>query len=153
MSCPYYWYNYHYACRKSGKDVNEDIYDKYCKNYDYESCPIYRQEDSGGGCFLTSACVEARGLPDDCRELTILRTFRDTYLKNYPGGKEMVCDYYHCAPVIVEQIRHQPDCTDIFSRIYEELVLPCVKMIDAGKNEQALALYRDYTLRLKTMYT
>lgn len=25
MSCPYYWYNYHYACRKTGKDVNEDI--------------------------------------------------------------------------------------------------------------------------------
>ena len=29
MSCPYCWYNYHYACRKSGKDVNEDIYNKY----------------------------------------------------------------------------------------------------------------------------
>lgn len=26
MSCPYYWYNNHYACRKTEKDVNEDIY-------------------------------------------------------------------------------------------------------------------------------
>ena len=76
MSCPFYWYNHHYACRKSGKDVNEDTYDKYCRNYDYDDCPIYKGNDSGG-CFLTSACTEARGLPDDCHELTVLRSFRD----------------------------------------------------------------------------
>ena len=29
MSCPYYWWNNHYACRKSGKDVNEDAYSRY----------------------------------------------------------------------------------------------------------------------------
>lgn len=28
MSCPFYWYNHHYACWKSGKDVNEDTYYK-----------------------------------------------------------------------------------------------------------------------------
>ena len=40
MSCPFYWYNHHYACRKSGKDVNEDTYwRKYCRNYDYDDCP------------------------------------------------------------------------------------------------------------------
>lgn len=34
MSCPYYWYDNHYACRKSGKDVNEDIYCKiFCENW------------------------------------------------------------------------------------------------------------------------
>ena len=43
MSCPFYWYNHHYACRKSGKDVNEDTYYKYCRNYDYDDCPIYKQ--------------------------------------------------------------------------------------------------------------
>ena len=26
MSCPYYWWNNHYACRKSGKDVNDIVY-------------------------------------------------------------------------------------------------------------------------------
>lgn len=42
MSCPFYWYNHHYACRKSGKDVNEDTYYKYCRNYDYETAPSTR---------------------------------------------------------------------------------------------------------------
>ena len=54
MSCPYYWYDNHYACRKTGKDVNEDVYYKFCKNYDYDDCPIYKGQDTSG-CFLTSA--------------------------------------------------------------------------------------------------
>ncbi len=29
MSCPYYWWNHNYACRKTNKDVNEDVYYKY----------------------------------------------------------------------------------------------------------------------------
>ena len=100
MSCPYYWYDNHYACRKSGKDVSEDIYYKYCRNYDYDDCPIYKGQETSG-CFLTSACVEAKGLPDDCRELTVLRNFRDTYLKASADGQRDVCEYYHVAPMIV----------------------------------------------------
>lgn len=151
MSCPYYWYNYHYTCRKSEKDVNEDIYDKYCSTYNYDDCPIYKGNDTSG-CFLTSACVEAKGLPDDCRELTVLRAFRDNYLKSRPDGEGLICGYYHCAPTIVEKIKASHNCTAVFDRIYEELVLPCVKMIDTGDNEGALELYRGYTLQLKAEY-
>lgn len=97
MSCPYYWYNQHFACRKTGKDVNEDTYYKYCRNYDYSDCPIYKGQDSSG-CFLTSACVEAKGLPDDCSELSVLRHFRDSYLAGIEEGKAEICEYYHVAP-------------------------------------------------------
>lgn len=61
MSCPYYWYDNHYACRKTGKDVNEDVYYKFCKNYDYDDCPIYKGQDTSG-CFLTSPVLK----PWDC---------------------------------------------------------------------------------------
>ena len=30
---------------------------------------------SSGGCYLTSACVESKNLPDNCHELTVLRQF------------------------------------------------------------------------------
>ena len=93
MSCPYYWWNNHYACRKSGKDVNEDTYGKYCKNYSYSDCPIYKGNDTSG-CFLTSACVEARGLPDDCYELRVLRNFRDSYLVKQDCGECEINHYY-----------------------------------------------------------
>ena len=145
MSCPFYWYNHHYACRKTGQDVNEDTYYKYCRNYDYDDCPIYKGNDSGG-CFLTSACTEARGLPDDCHELTVLRAFRDGYLRSQPE------EYYAVAPKIVDAIRSKADAMEAFDAIYRELVEPCVAMIERGENVEAHALYRSYVLRLKKHY-
>ena len=151
MSCPYYWYNYHYACRKSGKDVNEDTYDKYCKNYDYGDCPIYKGNDTSG-CFLTSACVEAKGLPDDCYELTTLRKFRDEFLAKQECGKCEIEHYYHVAPAIVDRINASKDSIAVFERIYDELVVPCIKMIEGSNFFGAHMHYRDYVVKLEKQY-
>lgn len=151
MSCPYYYWNHHYACRKTGKDVNEDTYYKYCRNYDYDDCPIYKGNDSGG-CYLTSACVEAKGLADDCHELTVLRSFRDTYMRATEAGRADICHYYHSAPVIVEKIRRSGDAMAVFETIYNELILPCVKLIEDARNEEAYALYKGYVLKLEKEY-
>lgn len=152
MSCPYYWYNYNsYACRKSGKDTNSDIYYKYCQGYDYGDCPIYKGNDTSG-CFLTSACVEAKGLTDDCHELTVLRQFRDGYLKAQPCGQCEINEYYHIAPVIVERIKALPNANEILEQIYIELVRPCVELIEKGNNESAHDSYRRYVLSLTQRY-
>lgn len=148
MSCPYYWYNYHYACRKSGKDVNEDTYDKYCKNYDYDDCPIYKGNDTSG-CFLTSACVEAMGLPDDCYELTTLRGFRDEYLAKLDRGQCEIAYYYHVAPGIVERIKKSTNANAILEQIYNDLIIPCVKLIEQKENEKAHSKYREYIMMLE----
>lgn len=154
MGCPYYCWNYHYACQKSGekKDVNEDVYSKYCSGYDYYDCPIYKGDSSSGGCFLTSACVEAKGLADDCRELTVLRDFRDNWLRAQPIGEMEVAEYYRIAPPIVEKIKARDDAVSVFESIYNELVLPCVAFIDNGKNEEAYALYKKLTQSFATQY-
>lgn len=151
MSCPYYHWNNHYACRKTGRDVNEDTYYKYCRDYDYDDCPIYKGNDTSG-CFLTSACTEARGLPDDCHELTVLRTFRDGYMRTTETGAADICHYYHSAPAIVEKIRRSGNATEIFAAIYQELVLPCVKLIEEGQNSEAYALYKGYVKKLEVQY-
>lgn len=151
MGCPFYWWNYHYACKKSGKDVNEDTYDKYCKNYDYGDCPIYKGNDTSG-CFLTSACVEAKGLADDCYELTVLRKFRDEYMMNLECGKCEIDHYYHVAPVIVEKIKVNEKSTTIFECIYEELVVPCVKLIETAQYDKAHVMYREYVRNLEKAY-
>lgn len=154
MSCPYYCWNNHYACCKSGekKDVNEDVYYKYCRDYNYSDCPIYKGESSSGSCFLTSACVDAKGLADDCRELTVLREFRDGWLRAQPGGEEEVAEYYRIAPSIVEKIKARDDAMDIFEVIYNELVQPCVELIGSGKNEDAYELYKKMTQNLAVQY-
>ena len=157
MSCNYYHWDHGYACYKTGKNVNDDIYHKYCSNgyYDYSECPIYKSQSnssSDSSCFLTSACVVAMGLPDDCYELTTLRNYRDTYLKNTEGGQRDICKYYEVAPRIVEEINKHDDAVSIWHRIYDELVMPCVKLIEAGQNAEARKAYTEYTKTLELSY-
>lgn len=153
MSCPFYWWNHDYACRKSGKDVNEDIYYKYCRNYNYDSCPIYKQElPSDSSCYLTTACIRARQLPDDCRELTTLRHFRDTYVKSLPDGEAVVRHYYAVAPKIVAAIQATPAAQAVFCAIYEQLILPCVEQIGRGEYAAAYERYKNATLALERRY-
>ena len=153
MSCPYYWWNNHYACRKSQKDVDDDIYYKYCKNYDYSDCPIYKQElPTDSGCFLTTACIKARNLPDDCYELNIMRKYRDSYLITLPTGKEDIMHYYEIAPLIVNRIEAREDSVLIFCKLYDELVLPCVRLLENNDLYGAYMLYKEKTLELEAEY-
>ena len=152
--CKYYYYDGGYSCalkrEKEGlSSIDSDIVHRYCWDYHFEDCPLYKSRHGSSGCFLTSACTEARGLPDDCEELTTLRTFRDGYMKSLPQGQADICEYYHTAPAIVAKIRALPNAKEIFDRIYTELVLPCVELIHAGKNEEAYIKYRNYVKLLQ----
>lgn len=155
--CAYYYYDSGYCCKlkyeKEGRSsIDHDTVKRYCWGYHYSECPRYKNRGSSGGCFLTSACTEARGLPDDCEELTVLRAFRDGYMKSLPQGQADICEYYHTAPAIVEKIHAMPNAKEIFDRIYTELVLPCVELIHANKNEEAYTKYRDYVKLLQRLY-
>lgn len=158
MSCPFYkfessgWFGGDYYCIKEKKAVGSDIYYKYCRDYDYKECPIYKHDSSSAGCFLTTACTVARNLPDDCRELTILRAFRDNWLKNQPNGVHLIAHYYEIAPKIVEAINNQPDRLVIWDEVYQKHVLPCVNMIDENRCLEALELYQKMTEELERRY-
>jgi hypothetical protein len=94
--------------------------------------------------------VEARQLPDDSQELNTLRTFRDSWLKeNHP------CDipyYYEVAPRIVDAINSQPGTHDVWNKLYEELVEPCIRLINQNEHEEAYKLYKTITLNLEKTY-
>ena len=149
MSCSYYTFRQNdYYCMKKQDYVNSDVYYKYCRNYDYGDCPIYKGDTSSGGCYLTSACVEAKGLPDDCMELTVLRSFRDNWLKQQPGGLAEVAEYYATAPGIVEKVNTLPNAGEVWNELYEKLVLPCMRYIQNGEMELAHELYRKISCSL-----
>ncbi|HWS72754.1 MAG TPA: DUF4157 domain-containing protein, partial [Thermoanaerobaculia bacterium] len=88
-------------------------------------------------CFLTTACVEARGLPDDCEELTVLRRFRDEYVRNAPGGEALIAHYYSVAPRIVAALDERPDRAAILDQIYG-MVRDCIAAIGRGEAQRAL---------------
>ncbi len=156
MSCDFYVYknntwfgNY---CMKKDDEISSDTYYKYCRNYDYKDCPIYKLEDSSG-CYLTSACVFAKGLKDDCYELTILRQFRDQWLAKTSKGQNLIKQYYEIAPRVVSAINEREDKFIIYQKIYDQMVLPCIKFIENKKYEEALGLYQNWTLKLEENYT
>ena len=100
-------------------------------------------------CFVTTACIRARGLPDDCEELTTLRWFRDTYLRSRLDGEADIRRYYALAPALVERINARSDAAEIWERAYTEMVLPCVRLIQRQRWEEAYALYKNYVLAME----
>lgn len=105
-------------------------------------------DDKGSNCFLSTACLTARNLPDNCTELQVLRKFRDEYVLSQAQGPELVATYYSLAPRVVRAIHARPDAREIYESIYAELVRPCVDLIAAERFEDALKRYRRITQNL-----
>lgn len=150
-----------YRCKKTEESIDSgsSLYDNYCANWEsnsrgtgYSECPHMKGSSSGSGCFLTSACIEAMGLPDDCDELTTLRQFRDGWLKNQPFGQEAIWQYYAIAPQIVNAVRTATDSKQVYRGIYDHMIMPCVQLIRAQKMNQAYETYRQYTAALAKQY-
>jgi hypothetical protein len=102
-------------------------------------------------CYITTACVTAKGLPDDCDELTTLRGFRDKYMMNLEAGEALIQQYYQTAPLIVAAIESQPNSREILEGLYTE-IMKCVNLIKSGQNEKALREYIDMVQELKATY-
>lgn len=144
------------SCKYYEKDV--DVPWPICRLHkfhfedDFSPCDDFESNGSSGGCYLTTACVIAKDLPDDCAELQTLRTFRDEYLNSTEGGRQDIEQYYRCAPKLVKTLDKLPDSKQVYDRIYAELVIPCVEFIKDRKYEEAYNLYHDYTVSLYQLY-
>lgn len=141
-----------YYCMKKNDYINTDTYNKYCDSYNYNQCPIYKQSSGSGGCYLTTACVDIKNLSDDCRELTVLRAFRDKYLANRPEGAKEIEEYYKTAPKIVEMINSKGNKEEIYEKLYDSVIEPCVELIENGKNEDAYIRYKKMVKDLEKTY-
>lgn len=113
--------------------------------------PEHSKSDDDGPCFISTACVVARGLPDDCRELAVLRRFRDELSRSEPG-RTAVQEYYRDAPEIVASIDASPDPGSVYRDLYEGLVRRCVGLIERGRPRAAFDTYRRIVHELKQTY-
>ena len=123
-----YWCTYH------GKYVNGGY-----------SCSAHEEKE---GCFLTAACVNYLGKPDDCKELTALRSFRDTYMKSTEEGQKLVEEYYQVAPLIVEKI-NSSDKKELYYRYISLVIDKCVCLLSRNELEKTLDEYKSMVVFLK----
>ncbi len=103
---------------------------------------------SGGGCYLTTACINARDLPDNCLELNVLRNFRDRILLQNSEGRKAVKEYYQIAPEIVQSINERSDSLEIWNSVYQDIT-KAVQLVLSGNFDGAFEHYKNMTLRLR----
>lgn len=97
----------------------------------------------GLGCYITSACVRAQGLPDDCFELEALRALRDEYVAALPAGERILAEYYEKAPKVCQAIDALgPELSrEVYQDLYERGVVTAVLLYAAGHPQQAFEVY------------
>ena len=103
-----------------------------------------------GGCFLTTAIVERRGIEaDDGPTLTALRRFRDGYMMKTPKRRALVAEYYEIAPRIAAAIpQGHSDWDWIGGRIDA-----AIAAIYAGDEDGAFGIYAAMVRRLAACWT
>ena len=93
------------------------------------------------GCFITTAVCNTLNLPDDCRELTVLREFRDAHMLADPELSQFVKQYYEEAPAMVARINQFDVASIVYESLYGTYVLPAVTAIESGDNAEAVRIY------------
>ena len=110
------------------------------------------KDSSVGSCFITTATCKSKNLPDDCHELTTLRSFRDTFMKKNPEMKAEVEEYYKIAPVICATINKLENSDEIYDSIRNLYLNDAVKAVDKQELQKAHDIYKKMVLDLKSKY-
>ena len=97
----------------------------------------------GKDCYITTATCEEYGKSDNCYELTMFRSFRDTWLRKQPDGEQLIKRYYATAPALVELINKQPNRRAIYRHLNEAYLSKCLRYIEDGENNKCKELYVD----------
>lgn len=105
----------------------------------YEAGTVIKEEPAGG-CFLSTACIEHKGLTDDCIQLKVLRDFRDDYVLKTEGGIEKVKLYYMTSPLIVSAISESDNKVNLLNDVYLTIELVIEKVLSKENNE-AMSIY------------
>lgn len=92
------------------------------------------------GCFITTACCEVLGLPDNCFELRALRRYRDEILAGTPDGRAAIAFYYALAPALLNALE-QEKRAEILCRLYARFILPSAISAHLGFDRLAFRLY------------
>lgn len=107
--------------------------------------------EGGGGCFLTTACVEYYGLNDNCYQLRTLRFFRDEILNRTSGGRAVTDQYYRIAPAIVHHLKVDRSRRFLFRNLMREIDRACAA-IKLRNYTKAISIYKQAVAQLAFRY-
>ena len=103
-----------------------------------------------GGCYLTTATVQYKGLLDDGPELTAMRTLREHY-RGDVYYDDLIAEYYQNAGLIIQGIENSLDPSVDYEFIYQS-VLKVKDYVDQSMWEEAKEEYVSTYFILKNKY-
>jgi len=89
-------------------------------------------------CFISTAVCDAKGLPDDCEELNLLRKFRDQRLLTTSHGLALVAEYYKIAPTICSLLDKKLNSVALYTHIYDLFLHGIVENIRSGADVESV---------------
>ncbi len=152
MSCSYYCFRQgDYYCNKKQDYVNSDVYYRYCRNWSYDECPIYKQMSSSG-CYLTTIVCQILGKRDNDIVLEKLRWFRDTIMYNDRNYDKLLLGYDVIGPMIASCLASDRDNKAIANYLYNAILMMICKKLEEGEVDRSVEIYRVMTLSLVNYY-
>jgi len=110
--------------------------------------------ETKNNCLLSSACVAARGLTDDCDELTTIRKFRRDHLEGTQRGNVILQEYQDISCKILRWIDGRVDRKVLYENLYRRLVIGTTNLIRSEQFEAAINHYqsivREYQAKTRT---
>lgn len=140
-----------YWCAKKDCSVDTDTYYKYCRNYDYGDCPIYKKEDNSG-CFITTIVCQILKHPDNNKLLNNFRCFRNNILQKNEKYYDILKQYDVIGSMIASAIYNDNNREEMANIIYNEALIFIDKLIKEGKYDIAVEKYFVTTLALINYY-
>lgn len=156
MSCTFYRWNGgvfgDYWCDKKNERVSSDIYSRYCRDYSYGDCPIYKQSNSSGGCFITTITCNILGNEDNCKVLNNIRFLREEVLKKDQKYLEILMDYDYVGPLIACSIEHDSGKKEMATMLYDKVLSKVSTLIEKKEYQSAIEIYQKMVLSLIDYY-
>jgi hypothetical protein len=115
------------------------LYDKDWKKEQLKKTE--KKEENSNFCFISTACFSSLGIDSEQVELQKLRNYRDNYLSKLPKGSEYIQEYYSLAPQIVKNINAAKNSLEIYSFLFNSMIMPAIDMIDSKQFEDAQVIY------------
>lgn len=124
----------------------------YKTSYQRTEHTSYPSSSSDSSCFLTTATCRVMGYEDDCEVLQSFRHFRDHILLEQPDGENLVGEYYHIAPKILDKIDASENPQAVYQWMWDDYIKQGYELLLAGNHQEAKDLYIKLVTTLMKIY-
>lgn len=103
-------------------------------------------------CYITTAVCQSLNLPEDCKELLMLKDYRDNILALEEDGEDIIHEYYNIAPTIIKRINKTENNAEEYHALYDDYISKCIENIENKQYEACKNHYIKMINNLKEKY-